>query len=192
MVVVLAQAIFRPGFDLVHDDASVLSNGSMGWIQIANFLLTGAMVIACAVGVRRALTSGPGATWGPILLGVYGLGLIGAGIFIVDPMSGFPPGTPAGRPETVSMHGVLHLVFAAVGFISLAASCMVIGQRFGGEKRQAWAWFSRLTGVLFLLGFGGLASGSDSAAVVIGFWAVLILAWSWLAAVSVNLFRRVS
>lgn len=190
VAVVLGQALLRPGFDLAHDDASLLSNGSLGWIQIANFLLTGAMVIACAVGLRRALGGGKAGTWGSLLLALFGLGMIGAGIFVADPMSSFPPGTPAGRPQSVSLHGMLHIVSAGIGFLGFAAACFVIGQRFAGERRRAWAWFSRLTGVLFLVGFAGLASGSDSAVVVLGFWAVLLLAWGWLAALAVNLYRR--
>jgi hypothetical protein len=191
VVVVLCQALLRPGFDLAHDDASLLSNGSLGWIQVANFLLTGAMVIACAIGVRRALGGGKVGTWASLLLAVFGLGMIGAGIFVADPMSGFPPGTPAGRPLSVSLHGILHIVSAGIGFLGLAAACFVIGQRFAGERRRAWAWFSRLTSVLFLAGFAGLASGSESAAVVLGFWAVLLLVWAWLAALAVTLYRRV-
>jgi len=65
----------------------------------ANFLVTGLFVILCAAGVRRALADGPGATWGAGLLAAYGLGLVGAGIFVADPMNGFPAGTPAGRPD---------------------------------------------------------------------------------------------
>jgi hypothetical protein len=34
VLVVLGQALVRPGFSLVHDDASLLSNGSFGWVQI--------------------------------------------------------------------------------------------------------------------------------------------------------------
>jgi len=56
-------------------------------------------VILCAAGVRRALAGGRGATWGAGLLAAYGLGLVGAGIFVADPMNGFPAGTPAGRPD---------------------------------------------------------------------------------------------
>jgi len=41
VLVVLGQALARPGFSLVHDDASLLSNGSFGWVQILNFALTG-------------------------------------------------------------------------------------------------------------------------------------------------------
>src|SRR5947209_19263389 len=76
VVVVLAQALTRPGFDLTRDDASLLSNGSLGWIQIANFAITGIMVIACAIGIQRALQSGIASTWAPRLIGLYGLGLV--------------------------------------------------------------------------------------------------------------------
>lgn len=52
------------------------------------------------------------------------------------------------------------------------------------------AWFSRITGVVFLLAFLGVASGSASPAVVLGFWVGVLLVWTWLALVSVDLYRR--
>jgi len=192
VLVVLGQALVRPGFNLIHDDASLLSNGSLGWIQVANFLLTGLMVLACAAGVRRALAGGRAGTWGPILLGLYGLGLIGAGIFVADPMGGFPPGTPAGRPTSTSLHAILHIVSAAIGFFGFAAACLVIAQRFARERRRTRAWGSRLTAILFLAGFAGIASGSDSAVVVLGFWVALLIAWGWLAALAITLYREVA
>jgi uncharacterized membrane protein YozB (DUF420 family) len=192
VVVALAQALIRPGFDLGHDDVSLLSNGSLGWIQIANFVITGLMVIACAAGLRRALTSGQAAVWGPILLGVYGLGLIAAGVFVADPMYGFPPGTAAGKPTVITAHGMLHIVAAGIAFLCLVAACFVFARRFAAEHRRAWTWFSRVTGVVFLAAFAGVASGSSSTAVVMAFWAALILAWAWIAALAVHMYREVS
>jgi Protein of unknown function (DUF998) len=189
--VALAQALLRPGFNLAHDDVSLLSNGSFGWVQIANFMLTGSMVIACSVGLARALGSGPGATWAPRLIALYGAGLIAAGIFVADPMNGFPAGAPAGRPDTITVHGILHIVAAGIGFLGLIGGCMVMARRFAAEKRGRWAAFSIVTGIAFVVAFGGVASGSSSSAVVLGFWAALILAWAWLAAVSVHLYRRI-
>jgi hypothetical membrane protein len=87
VIVALAQALLRPGFNLAHDDVSLLSNGSFGWVQIANFVLTGGMVIACSVGLARALAGGRGATWAPRMLALYGAGLVAAGIFVADPMN---------------------------------------------------------------------------------------------------------
>jgi hypothetical protein len=192
VLVVLAQALFRPGFDLMRDDASLLSNGSLGWIQIANFFVTGAMVIACAIGVRRALRSGPAAMWAPRLLALYGLGLVAAGIFVADPMNGFPPGTPAGRPASMSLHGTLHIAAAGIAFLCLIAACFVLARRFAALGQQRWAISSRATGLLFLVGFGGVASGSSSPAVVLGFWAVLLVVWGWLAGLSIHLYRAVA
>lgn len=190
VLVALAQAVFlRPGFDLAHDDVSLLSNGSLGWIQIANFVLTGAMVIACAVGLGRALAGGRGATWAPRLLVIYGIGLVLAGIFVADPMNGFPAGAPAGRPETISVHGLLHIAAAGIGFLGFVAGCFVIARRFAAERLGRWSVLSIVTGAAFLLAFGGIASGSSSPAVVIAFWAALLLAWSWLAGVSIHFYR---
>ena len=192
VVVAVAQGLLRPGFQLAHDDVSLLSNGGFGWVQIVNFLLTGAMVIACAAGIRRAVGGGGLGTWGSLLLGLFGLGLIGAGIFVADPIGGFPPGTPPpAKPFTLTLHGTLHLVSAGAGFLAFAAACFVIGQWFARQRRPRWAWFSRLTAVLFLLGFAGLASGSTSSVAVLGFWVVLLLAWGWLAGTAAQLYRRV-
>ena len=192
VVVAVVQGLTRPGFDLTRHDVSLLSNGSLGWIQIANFVLTGAFVLAFAVGLGRALGSGRGATWAPRLLAGYGLGLIGGGIFIADPMNGFPPGAPAGHPATISAHGILHLVAAGLGFLCLVAACLVMARRFAGERRRGWMAYSILAGVAFLAAFAGVASGSASPVVVLAFWAALILVWSWMAAVAVHFYREVS
>src|SRR5690242_19580557 len=100
-VSVLVQGLTRHGFRIAHDDASLLSNGPLGWIQIATFLLAGAMTIAAAAGMRRAMTS----RWAPRLIAVYGAGLFGAGVFSADPASGSGPGAPLGRAAHVSWHG---------------------------------------------------------------------------------------
>lgn len=190
VVAALIQGLTRPGFDLLHDDVSLLSNGSLGWIQIANFIVTGAFVIAAAVGMARALAGR--SAWAPRLLGVYGAGLVAAGIFVADPMNGFPIGTPAGRPETLSIHGILHIVVAAIGFLCLVAACFVMARVYARERRRRWMVFSLATGIVFLVAFGGVASGSTSAVVVLGFWAGVIIAFTWIAAVSIDLYRQAS
>ena len=190
VLTVLAQALLRPGFDLTRDDASLLSNGAFGWIQVVNFVVSGLMVIACALGVRRGLAAGRGATWGPILLGLFGAGLIAAGIFVADPMNGFPAGAPSGHPATITVHGALHIVSAGIGFIGLIAACFVLARRLSGDGSRRLAIASRATGVIFLAGFVAVASGSSSPAVVAAFWFALLVAWTWLAALAVHLYRR--
>src|SRR6266851_4770265 len=124
LVVGLTQALTRPGFDITRHDLSLLSNGDLGWIQITNLVVSGLLVIAGALGMRRALRPGRAGTWGPLLVGVYGLGLIGAGLFVADPVFGFPPGT-AVDAHTFSWHGLLHFASGGIGFLGLIAATMV-------------------------------------------------------------------
>jgi uncharacterized protein DUF998 len=176
------QGLTRDGYDFTRHPASVLSNGDLGWLQITNFVVTGLLTLAAAAGIRRVL---PG-RWGPRLLAVYGLSLLGAGVFRADPQDGFPVGTPAGPPASVSWHGTLHFVCGGLGFAALVAACFAIGSHL----TPARAWYSRISGLLFLAGFAGVASGSTSPAVVLGFWAAVVIAWTWLATTSAHLTRR--
>jgi hypothetical protein len=96
------QGLTRHGFRISHDDASLLANGPLGWIQIATFMLAGAMIVVAAVGMRRAMAGRTGATWGPLLIGGYGAGLIAAGLLRADPADGFGPGAPAGKAARTS------------------------------------------------------------------------------------------
>ena len=189
VVVSITQALLREGFDLRRHEWSLLATGGPGWIQITNFILTGAMVVAAALGLSRAWTTGAGHRTAPILIAIYGVSLVGAGIFTADPMLGFPVGTPAGPPAVVSLHGILHLVCGGVGFGCLIAACLVIGRRFRRQGQPGWAWFSRITGVLFLAGFGGVVSGATTPGVNLAFTAAVVLAWTWLSALSLHVYR---
>ncbi len=129
LVVWALQAFSRNGFDPTRHPMSLLSLGNLGWIQIANFVVTGALVMALAVGVRRVLHPGRGGTWGPRLVGAMGAGLVTAGVFVTDAGAGFPAGAPAGAPE-MTWHGALHEVGYVVVMLSWTASCLVLRRRF--------------------------------------------------------------
>ncbi|MEK8107959.1 DUF998 domain-containing protein [Micromonospora sp. M12] len=58
------QVLTRDGFDLSRQPLSLLALGDLGWIQTANFVLTGLLGLAGAVGLRRVLRGEPGGTWG--------------------------------------------------------------------------------------------------------------------------------
>lgn len=182
----LAQALTRPGFDLRQHDISLLANGSLGWIQIGNFLISGLLTIAAAVGLRAALFTGPARTWGPRLVGVYGACIALAGLFVADPMGGFPPGSASAT--TMTWHGGLHLLCGLVGFLALIAACFVFARRFFSEQRPVWGMYSAANGALYLLTFIGSVFLSQSAPelAVLGLWLAVLLGWSWLAAISVK------
>jgi len=189
VVVSLAQALTRDGFDPGRHAWSLLANGDWGWIQVANLVVTGLMTVAAAVGLRRALVTGRGRTWAPVLIGAYGVSLVGAGVFRADPVQGFPVGAP--ETTTMSWHGGMHFALGGVGFACLIAACFVLGSRFARGGQRGLAVFSRITGVVFLAGFLGIASGSHGPT-TLAFVAAVMLVWAWLATVCAHLYRTAS
>src|SRR5262249_15959382 len=157
---------------------------------IATFLVSGAMTIACSVGMRRALAGRAGGTWGPRLIAIYGAGLMAAGLLRADPAYGFGPGAPAGQAVHISWHPPAHLVSASIGFIALTAACFVLARYSSRGRRRGLAISSRVTGLAFLAAFAGVTTGSDSSAIVLPFYAGVLVAWIWIAVISVHLYRR--
>jgi Protein of unknown function (DUF998) len=181
----LIEGMTRRGFSFLHHDLSVLANGNLGWIHSTLLVTTGLLSIVGAIGMRRVLHGRKGGTWGPILLGVYGLGLIGAGFFKADPANGFPPGTPADYHE-VSTSGLLHLIFGSIGFLCLIASCFVLARYFKSAGQPTWSKFSVFTGIFYFLAFFGIAMGSQKGGtietlVILGFSAAVIVGWTWIS-----------
>ena len=160
ILVGVIEMLVRPGFDLRRHSLSLLSNGEAGWIHIAMLVTTGLLTIAGALGMRRVLRGKRGGSWGPALIGLYGLGLIGAGVFVADPALGFPPGTPPDA-TTVSWHGLMHFVSGGIGFLGLIGACFVFARRFVALKQPRWAVYSVANGVLFFAAFFGIAAGSQ-------------------------------
>jgi hypothetical protein len=189
LVVGFTQALSRDGFDLGRHPFSLLSNGHLGWIQITNFLVTGLMTVACALGARRVLGSGPGGTWGPRLVAAYGAGLVCAGLFLADPADGFPRGAPDGQPD-VSWHGALHLASFSVGFSCLTAACFVLARGFAASGHTGSATRSRVAGYLILGSVAVSFATSGSAAAVVALYVAVVTAWAWLAGTSLRLYRQ--
>jgi hypothetical protein len=191
VVVGVIEMLTRTGFDLRRHSLSLLSNGDLGWVNMTLFVATGVLLLAGAIGIRRALRGGRAGLWAPLLLGVYGLGLIGAGLFTADPAFGFPPGTPADA-NAVSWHGLLHFVCGGLGFIALIAACFVFARRFAALGQRGWAWYSVVTGALFFAAFFGIAAGSGQGEAIVAivnvvFFLAAALAWAWVSAVAARL-----
>ncbi|HEV7977252.1 DUF998 domain-containing protein [Amycolatopsis sp.] len=181
-VVSLAQAATREGYDLTRHPLSVLSNGSLGWLQIANFVVAGLLTVAGAIGLRRALHGTPGGTWAPRLVLLNGVGMIAAGLFVMDPADGFPVGTPAGM-GTLSWHSYGHLAAGSIAFIALIAACYVLGRHFSRAGNRGYAIASRIAGTALLLGNGWAMSGGKAGSLTLAIGAITAMLWvSFVAA----------
>ncbi|WP_220191770.1 DUF998 domain-containing protein [Ktedonospora formicarum] len=143
-VVILILGAIRPGYNAWIVPDSNLELGDGGWIQSTNYIVTGALLLAFAIGMRLLLRTGRGSTWGPILLGIYGLTFIVIGPILPDPALGYPPGASS----ALTIHGAIHILFGLLQFTSLIAACFVLARRDAELERRSWSWYSVATGLL--------------------------------------------
>ncbi|WP_433164631.1 DUF998 domain-containing protein [Kribbella sp. CA-247076] len=169
----LVQAATRDGFDLTRHPLSMLATGSLGWLQITNFVVAGLLAVAGARGLARALPS----RWAPRLVTTYGVGYILAGVFTMDPGGGFPAGTPTDTPATFSWHAGLHLLAGTVAFIALSAVLVVLGRHLlrRGERRWAVAAFAGAAAVPVVDVASMAGVGAGSLVLAIGILSAMLL-----------------
>lgn len=179
----LLQVALHDGFDPTRHSWSLLAAGPNGWVQSANLILTGAMVVASAVGLARSAPS----RWAPRLVGTFGLGMVGAGLMVADPMDGYPVRLPT--PSSPTWHGIGHLVFGSLGFLAMVVAALLLGRVYAGQGRRGYAWWCRLTGVFFLGSIVALSSGCASAVLVLTFTAGVVAVFALLAGVAVDRYR---
>ncbi|ACQ80561.1 conserved hypothetical protein [Beutenbergia cavernae DSM 12333] len=189
VVVSLAQALTRDGFDLSRHALSQLALGPGGWVQTVNLALSGLMVVAAGIGIARALVPGRRVRLAGGLVAAFGVGMLGAALFPTDPINGFPPGTE----ETMTASGMLHLVLSGLGFLALGVGAILTGGALArrAEALAGIARASRVCGIVVLVAFvAGAAFGGTALGIAL-LWLAVLTGWAWLLAVCVTCYRRV-
>jgi hypothetical membrane protein len=191
LVVLTLAGLVRPGYDPVTRYASDLAVGETSWLQTANFIVFGCLVILFAAGLRRGLGGGRALRVSATLLALTGIGLIIAGVFATDLV---------GQPSTT--HGTMHFVASLLMFGTLNAVFFVIVVPLRHDERWAgYAHYSAITGIIA----GGLCLASVAAALPATFnnyqagplaaWtglvqrALFVVAFGWIAMVGFRLLR---
>lgn len=177
VTVSLAQVATREGFDLTRHPLSALATGPLGWLQIVNFLLAGVLLAVGASGLRRVMHGTSGATWGPRLVRAYGVSLVASGLLVLDPMDGFPVGTPAGMPATTTWHSIGHMIAGSIAFICLIAACYVLGRHFSRAGDRSSAIVSRIAGTALVVGDGWAMSGGRAGSLTLAVGAITAMLW---------------
>ncbi len=154
--------------------AAVSLARSLGWLQIANFVVAGVLTVAGAAGLRRVL---PG-KWAPRLVAVNGAGMIAAGVFVMDAGAGNQYGPPA----ALTWHSFGHFAAGTVSFIALIAACYVLGRHFSraGDRRNAVA--SRVAGTALLAGDLWASGGGAAGSLTLAVGAITAMLWVSLVA----------
>jgi hypothetical protein len=193
VAVFLVEGATRADYDPLRHPVSSLALGPSGWVQGADFLVAGLLTLAFAVGLRLALRPPGGSTWGPLLVGVWAFGLLGAGIFVTDPVSGYPPGAPD-RLLGYSWHGALHDLFSLLAFVALAAAYFVFGRWFATRGERGWAIYSAVSGLAFAVAFVLSSAGFGQAESLVGLAGLfqrlaVAVGFGWLTLLAVRFLR---
>ncbi|MFE3460526.1 DUF998 domain-containing protein [Nocardiopsis aegyptia] len=175
--VFLVDGLTRPGYHPLRHPVSALALGSRGWVQTVNFLVCGLLVAAGAVAVPGAFGSVPLTP----AIAVLGLSLAASGVFRMDPMRAYPPGTPDTTPEDTSRAHRLHDAFGAVVFLLLPATPVVAAFVLADP---AWKWGSGLVGAAAAVGtvLFGRAWENDSPRAGLVQRVTIMLGLVWLGA----------
>ena len=83
---------------------------------------------------RRRLPSSEQCCRG-LLVAIFGLGAIVAGVFRMDPVRGYPPGAPTGTPTTLTWHHQVHDLAGPVMFLAIFGACLALVGRLQGPWR---------------------------------------------------------
>lgn len=175
ILVFLVEGAIRPGYSAWRQMVSELCLGKRGWVQVANFLICGLLLLGFAVGLGQVLPSGPGAMWGPVLLGLFALGLTLSGLFV-------------GEPHTPQ--GILHGLAGLLVFSSLPLASVVLAWCFASAPAwHGWALYSLVTGIVVVGMFiaTSTVSNLDQQGVLENAPAgllqrlTILVGWSWIA-----------
>jgi hypothetical protein len=135
-------------YSLTADYISELAIGRYGYLQTAAFFAAGLGTLVLAVGVREATNGSWGSRLSSGLVGLYGVGVILAGIFPTDEID------PAGRVESPTSVGAVHIVASALAFVFSIACMFVLSRTFKRDARwqAVWPW-SLVLAFAALVGF---------------------------------------
>lgn len=193
VAVFLVEGATRPGYDAVRTFVSELSLGDGGWVQIANFVVVGALIAGFGVGLGRVWEP-PRAHWTPRLVTAVGLSLAICGVFLSDPALGYPAGAPVGLPTDMSWHAGIHYTGAIGVFLGLPVAAAVAARHAPTGHHRRWAIYSLASGGLMLVGWLATFAfrGPDGALAIAGLLQrIAILAgFQWLVATALLELRR--
>jgi MFS family permease len=167
-------------YSLTADYISELVIGRYGYLQTAAFFAAGLGTLALSVGVRDATNGSWGARLGSALVGLYGVGLILAGILPTDEIG------LAGRVVSPTSVGTMHSVVSALAFVFVIAGMFVLSRTFKRDARwqAVWPWslvlaLATLIGVIVAEPSEGLWVGLIQRTYIgtIIIWQVLVAFW---------------
>ncbi|MGV9985779.1 DUF998 domain-containing protein [Streptomyces olivaceus] len=135
IVIFLINDMVKPDYDPVRDAVSEAEIGSGGWLQIANFIVSGLLITASSVAVAKAVNR-----WTGVLVALVGAGLALAGVFVSDPVP----------TDQATWHGTIHNIVGTISSAALIIACFVAAR---WQATASWRWYSVAVGVTMPVAF---------------------------------------
>jgi hypothetical membrane protein len=137
------QVVWRAEYDPIAEPVSALEAGPYGWVQQANFVVFGALLLAFAFGVHQGVARSRLGSVGPALLGVASIGLfLAAALPLREDAAGvtYDPGG--------------HFIAGITFFSSSSLAMLVLSRRLAKDPRfRTLAIYTAVCGLLALAGF---------------------------------------
>ena len=151
----------RAGYDWERLPVSSLAIGRQGWLQRVNFVVAGVLYSCAGAGLGRSANRRAGPHAVPALVAGVGVGLIGSGMFVTDPVGGFPPRTPGGASledassgtTAPTLAGRLHNLFAIPVFTGIPVAAMASAATAVRSRDYSWAGYSAASGLAMVGSF---------------------------------------
>jgi hypothetical protein len=111
-------------------------------------MLVGALYCVAARGLAQNSSQAVGPPAVPALIFGAGVGLIGSGVFVTDPVDGFPPpgrvqdGVDVRQKIAVTREGRLHNLFAIPIFAGIPAAALTCAGSAARRREYPWAAYS--------------------------------------------------
>ena len=194
VAVFLLEGASRDGYRPLRHPVSSLALGPRGWVQAANFAVAGTLFLAGAAGLARATDRAASSRAAPALIGAAGAGLIGAAVFVTDPVSGYPPGTPDALTHPSST-GTVHNLAAVPVFLGLPVAALASAWRSWRAGQRRFGLYSAGTAVTMLTTTALAGAGFSQSPRLASLGGLfqrtsIITGFAWLTALSARVLRR--
>ena len=193
IIIVLTEGAIRLNYSSLLYPLSSLSIGDNGWTQISNFIFTGILFVIFSFGLKQICNSDKEIFHGPLFIRLVGIGLIGAGIFVTDPIYGYPTDKPLVLRQ-FTFHGHLHDGFSMFVFICLPWACFVFRIYFISKGKKGLANYSAFTGYAMIVTFIITSMGFKQLSGFVNFAGMfqrlcISFGWTWMTLLSLHLLK---
>lgn len=141
----------RPGYGPARMYVSELALGGRGWIQNANFIVFGLLLLVFTRRVAVEFAGEKASRWSISLLATTAVCYLAFGFFVMDAVS-----TPR---DELTFSGILHALLGEVVLVCMPLSCFVFWRRF--QRQARWRSLGQWT-----LGLGIISAIASSVMLV--------------------------